>query len=125
MAEERILTHFTDSAGLAGITGLDPDSLVVGQEVVIETIRFGAGLSSFFAGNAGDIFVTELSPTAAAGQLMLIGVFGSKQQFAISFTAEAALNSGVRVAEGRADRNIFVVPAHSVISGTIRVIRRF
>lgn len=125
MADERLLTHFTDAEGLTGITGLDPGTLVAGQAEVIETIRFGAGLSSTFASSAGDIFVTELRPEAAAGQLMQIGVFGSKQQFAISFTAQAAFDSGVRIAEGRADRKIFVIPAHSVIRGGVRVIRLF
>lgn len=125
MSRRRALTHFTNAEGLAGITGLNPDHLVVGKAVVINTARFGVGLNSTLAQRAGDIFVTELSPDASAGQLMQIGVFGAKQQFAISFDAKEAFDSGVRVEEGWAERNIFVIPASSVISGVIEVIKRF
>jgi hypothetical protein len=125
MGKRRILTHFTDDRGLAGITGLASDALKVGKVIVINSIQFGIGLNSNFAQRYGDIFVTELPPNSNAGLLMQIGVFGMKQQFAISFDAEDAFHSGVRINDGWAERNIFVVAANSVISGTVEVLKRF
>jgi hypothetical protein len=125
MSERRILTHFTNAEGVHGITGLDPESLIVGEEVIISVITFGVGQNTQFARNDGDIFITELRPDASSGQLVMIGVSGDKQQFAIRFDAEDAFNSGVMIYAGREERSIFVIPANSVITGEIQVVKRF
>lgn len=125
ISKQRILTHFTNSDGLIGITALNPDALEVGKAVTIGTIRFGFWRSTQYAREDGDIFVTELGVQASTGGLMMIGVYGDKQQFAISFDAEDAFNSGVVVSVGCFERSIFIIPAYSVIVGDIQVARRF
>ncbi len=125
MGKTRIVTHFTDSQGLAGITRLNPENLLVGEVVFLNTIRFGSGKSTTFARDKGDIFLTELASNVSAGQLMLIGVFGDKQQFAISFAVADAFDSGVRVEAGHTDRSIFIIPANAIIRGMIKVLKRF
>ncbi len=125
MDKQRIITHFTDAEGVKGITGLEPSDLTVGNTVTVNQIRFGVGRNPFNALNPGDIFVTELAPDATSRQLSFIGARGAKQQYAISFSDEDAFNSGTRVLPSDAEKNIFVIPANSVVNGVIEVVRRF
>jgi hypothetical protein len=111
------LTHFTDAKGLAGITGLDPAMLKAGDVVSVDTLRFGEGANPFLSGgDAGRIFVTELGPDASAGQLMQIGVFGEKQQFAIQFSRESAFANGARVSPAVGARSIFTIPGGTTLA---------
>lgn len=125
MSKTRIVTHFTNHEGLAGITGLTAESLLVGQVVTLNVIRFGMGTTSFNALRPGDIFVTELGPDATDLQLVLIGIRGAKKQFAISFSDEEAFHSGARVAPSLPEDSIFVIPGGAVIQGRIEIVRRY
>jgi len=117
-----VFTHFTDAAGLEGITGVSANSLVSGERATVGRITFGTGSNSFLASNAGDIFVTDLSADASAGQLNQIGVFGAKQSYAIQFSQEAALNNGIRPALQKG--GVFTIPGGSTLQGTITIIAR-
>ncbi|MGH9843095.1 MAG: hypothetical protein ACREEM_30520 [Blastocatellia bacterium] len=127
MGDRRILTHFTNAAGLEGITGLTPESLIVGQAVTINYGHFGVGTNEYLAEAPGRIFVTELGPEASSRQLAWIGVYESdgKQQFAISVTAETLFENGIRVLPEDPVKSIFSIPANSTVSGEITAIRRF
>ncbi len=105
---DRTFTHFTDEAGAFGITGTKP--LAVGDSVEVGQLSFGKGQNNFLANAPGDNFVTDLPATASTGQLNGIGVFGPKQQYAISFSEADAFASGVRV-QGTAmvDRGIYTI----------------
>ena len=114
-----IFTHFTDETGAVGISGTKP--LAVGQSVGVDSLKFGQGSNSFLAKSAGDNFVTDLGIEATPGQLNGIGVFGSKQQYALQFSEESAANSGVRLTQSRP--NVFALPGGSCISGACVVTR--
>ncbi len=104
---------------MAGITGAGP--LKVGETVGVDSLKFGRGSNNFLATNPGDNFVTDLGLDATPGQLQGIGVFGAKQQYAIQFSQEAALNWGVRPVMVR--ENIFTIPGPCTISGACVVTR--
>jgi hypothetical protein len=125
MGKTRIVTHFTDLKGLEGITGLVGESLLVGQAITLNVIRFGRGTNSFNALRPGDIFVTELGPDATDLQLVLIGVRGAKKQFALSFSDQDAFESGARVEPSIPESGIFVIPSGVAIQGRIEVVRRY
>lgn len=125
MAGELIFTHFTDAAGLEGITGLTADELLVGETVEIDHIYFGAGLNSFLTSEVGRIFLTGLGPEASALRLALIGIFTAQQQFAIRVSAETLHNNRVAYFCENAQRSIYTIPAHVTIYGAIQVTRRF
>ncbi len=123
----RIFNHFTNVEGVSGITGVSAESLnglKIGETITVKQLNFGKGTNGFMANNAGDIFVTELGTKASAGQLNQIGVFGSKQTFAISFSEEAAFSQGVRVTGANPSRSIFTIPGNSTIRGTFRITRK-
>jgi hypothetical protein len=104
-----VFTHFTDEAGAVGISGTRP--LAVGESVGVGGLKFGTGNNGFLANRAGDNFVTDLGADATSGQLNQIGVWGSKQQYAIQFSQESAVTSGVRVTQpGCTDRHSVIVP---------------
>jgi hypothetical protein len=115
-------THFTDGAGLQGITGLDPGVLSPGQSTTVNTLQFGVGQNSYLANNPGDIFVTSLPPTASPLQLSLIGVYGPQQGFAISFSGAGAAAQGVLV-QGSGG-TIYTIPANSTLTGCFSVLCR-
>ncbi|MDY6802808.1 MAG: hypothetical protein SXA11_03245 [Cyanobacteriota bacterium] len=87
----RIFSHFTNSEGVTGITGIIGDSLDRGQEAFADKLQFGQGSNPFYANSPGDIFVTELGVEATVGDLNLIGVFSDKQKFVVQFSEETAL----------------------------------
>ncbi|HZO78537.1 MAG TPA: hypothetical protein VFB39_10880 [Solirubrobacteraceae bacterium] len=95
----------------------------VGGQAEVEELRFGTGSNPFLASEPGSIFVTDLGPEATSGQLNQIGVFGEKQNFAISFSEEDAFSSGARVRGERPDRGIYSVPGGCTIRGAC-VVRR-
>jgi hypothetical protein len=115
------LTHFTDAAGLEGITGLDPAALTPGQVVAVDALRFGEGANPFLdrQPGGGSIFVTELEPTASPGQLIQIGVSEARQQFAIQFSRESAFaNGGLRVDPSIPGRSIFTIPGGTTLTSS-------
>ena len=112
-------THFTDVDGVAGIAGVGP--LKIGDSVGVGGLKFGQGGNSFLSRAPGDNFVTDLGLDATPRQLEGIGVFGAKQQYAIQFSQEAALTSGVRPVMVR--ENIFTIPGGSCITGACTVTR--
>ena len=109
------IQHFTDADGVQGITGVNADALKVGETIEVAALVFGQGSNTFLAGNAGDIFVTEIGPTATAGQLQQIGVFGDKQNYVIQFSRESAFANAVRPTPLFPARSIFGIPAGSVL----------
>ncbi len=114
-----VFTHFTDAAGAEGISGVAP--LKVGDSVSVDRLAFGQSENSFQASALGDNFVTDLSKDATPRELDAIGVFGEKQQYALQFSQEAALTSGVRPRMVR--QNIYTIPADSCITGACTVTR--
>lgn len=117
-----MFTHFTDEAGAVGITGTKP--LAVGESLEVGQLSFGKGQNDFLANAPGDIFVTDLPPTASPGQLNGIGVFGRKQQYAVSFYEADAFSSGVRVqGTAQVSRGIYTIPGGCTITGTCTVTR--
>jgi hypothetical protein len=115
-------THFTDATGLEGITGVPASSLSSGQSLTVEQLNFGMGSNPFLASAPGDIFVTDLSATASAGELNGIGVFGAKQSFAIQFSQESALLNGATPILQRP--GIFTIPGGTTMQGTFQIIAR-
>jgi RHS repeat-associated protein len=115
-------THFTDAAGLEGITGVSASSLSSGQSLTVGQLSFGMGSNPFLASAPGDIFVTDLSATASAGELNGIGVFGARQSFAIQFSQESALLNGATPILQRP--GIFTIPGGTIMQGTFRIIVR-
>ena len=109
------IQHFTDAAGAQGITGLNANALQVGEIVEAAALVFGQGANTFLAGNAGDIFVTEIGPAATAGQLQQIGVFGNKQNFVIQFSRESAFANNIRLTPLFPARSIYGIPAGTVL----------
>ncbi len=107
--------HFTNAAGVQGITGLSADTLQVGETVEASALSFGQGANTFLAGNAGDIFVTEIGPDATAGQLQQIGVFGDKQNYVIQFSRESAFANNIRLTPLFPARSIYGVSAGTVL----------
>ena len=107
-----LMAHFTDAAGVTGITGVDVSTLTAGDKVVVQTVRFGQGVTSFLS-ERGRIFVTELLPNVTSGQLNQVGVFGAKQQFAIQFSRESAFFNNIRPVAESAARSIFSIPGGS------------
>jgi len=107
--------HFTDAAGVQGITGLILGELAAGQTVSVERLSFGQGSNTYLAANAGDIFVTEIGPDATAGQLQQIGVFGDKQNYAIQFSRESVFANNVRLSSLFPARSIFGIPAGTIL----------
>ena len=93
----------------------------VGETVEISTLNFGTGQNAFNANLPGDNFVTDLPPNASSGQLGRIGVFASRQAYAIQFDGATALNQGVRVSGSTT--NIYTVPANSTITGRFTLTR--
>lgn len=69
----------------------------------------------------GDNFVTDLGTNATSRQLESIGVFGDKQNFAISFSEEGAFNQGVRVKGSMPERGIYTIPGNSNLKGTFKI----
>ena len=119
---DRTFTHFTDEAGAVGITGTRP--LAVGDSVGVGQLSFGKGQNNFLANAPGDNFVTDLPSTASPGQLNGIGVLGTKQQYAISFSEADAFTSGVRVqGTAQVSRGIYTIPGGCTIAGTCTVTR--
>ncbi len=110
-----IFSHFTNATGANGITGVDPESLNVGQTVSVSELNFGQGINTFLAEGPGEIFVTELGADATPGQLERIGVFGDKQSFVVQFSQEAALLNDVRVSPVRPERSIFSILGGSTL----------
>jgi hypothetical protein len=115
----QVFTHYTDADGVAGITGVGP--LNVGDSVGVGSLKFGQGGNSFLAGAPGDNFVTDLGLDATSRQLEGIGVFGGRQQYAIQFSHETALDAGVRPMMVR--DNIFTIPGGSCMTGACVVTR--
>ncbi len=115
-----VFTHFTDTAGLQGITGLE--SVAAGETTTVGRLTFGMGQNSFLANAPGDIFITDLGANATAGQLNGIGVFGARQGFAIQFSREALFNHGITPMMSRP--NIFTIPGGTTLNGTFNVIGR-
>lgn len=120
----RLFSHFTNAEGVRGITGIDDDSLEVGQEVIVSELRFGQGVNSFLASEPGRLFVTLLGADATEGQLNQIGVFGDKQKFMIQFSEETAfLLNGIRVIGEVPTRSIFSIPGGTTLRGEFLVMR--
>lgn len=129
--------HFTNAAGVQGITGLSPGEqgtkylldkqgvirptvgeLAVGQTALVARLTFGYGHSTYLAENPGDIFVTEIGPEATPGQLMWIGVFADKQTYVIQFSRESALAQGVWLSPLLSARSIFGISQGTVLDDT-------
>lgn len=124
LGDGRIFNHFTNQEGVTGITGVSAKSLSnlkVGQSMTIKQLKFGSGSNSFMANNAGDIFVTELGTNATQGQLNQIGVFGSKQGFAISFSEGTSFSQGAKVSGANPARGIYTIPGNTTIKGTFTI----
>lgn len=127
----RIFSHFTNSEGVTGITGIIGDSLDKGQEAIAEKLQFGQGSNPFYANFPGDIFVTELGVEATTGDLNLIGVFHDKQNFLIQFSEETALVlNNVRVRPVTISYNIlmsgssiYTIPGSTAMIGKFIVTR--
>lgn len=127
----RIFSHFTNAEGVTGITGIDANSLEVGQIVIINELQFGRGSNPFKALKAGDIFLTELGTDATVGQLMEHGIFEDKQKFVIQFSEETALvlnNIRVRPVEifnniFTSGRSIYTIPSGTMLRGDFLVTR--
>lgn len=120
----RIFSHFTNTEGVTGITGIVGASLKVGQQVLVSKLRFGQGVNSFLASEPGRIFVTTLDADATDGQLMNIGVFGDKQKFVIQFLEETALVlNEIRVLGKVPSRGIFSIPGGTTLRGKFLVRR--
>jgi len=115
-------THFTDAEGLLGITGLDPASLSPGQTTTVSELNFGTGSNPYLAGQPGDNFVTDLSPSSSSLSLSQIGVFGDKQSYGISFSGTDAAAQGVLV-RGQG-KNIYTLPANSTLTGCFSIVCR-
>ena len=109
------IQHFTDAGGVQGITGLNADALQVGETIEVPALVFGQGSNTFLAGNAGDVFVTEIGPTATAGQLQQIGVFGDKQNYVIQFSRESAFANNARLAPLFPARSIYGISAGTIL----------
>ena len=80
-----------------------------GQTTTVGQLTFGIGRNMHLAGQAGDIFVTNLPANVSRLQVSQIGIFGAKQSFGISFSgAEAAAQGFPRTAAHaeRLQRNI-------------------
>lgn len=90
----------------------------VGEAYQINELNFGSGRNMFRAENPGDIFVTDLPSTSSAGKLNQIGVFGEKQNFAISFSEETAFNQNIRVKGAVPERGIYTIPENTTLKGT-------
>jgi len=117
LGQGTLFNHYTNGEGIKGITGVNPESLQIGKPVYVRVLRFGKGTNDFLAGEAGDIFVTELGPEVSSGQLQNIGVFGDRQNFVIQFSQEAALNNGVRAIDaGIPGRSIYTIPGGTTLS---------
>jgi len=101
--------HFTNAEGVQGITGINPDDLEIGQTVRVPMLSFGQGSNHFLAGEDGDIFVTEIGPHAASGQLNQIGVFGDKQNYVIQFSRESTFANNSRLNPLFPSRSIFSI----------------
>ena len=122
--KDRIFSHFTNSEGVTGITGVDGENMKVNEQVFVNELRFGLGVNSFLSSEAGQIFVTELGIDATEGQLMNIGVFGDKQNFVIQFSEkEAFLNNRIRVVGQMPSRSIFTIPGNTTLKGKFLVTR--
>lgn len=122
----RMFSHFTNQAGIAGITGIDDATLAAmkpGESILVNTLKFGKGKNSFMAGKEGDIFVTELRSGTSSRKLNQIGVFREKQAFSIQFSEEAAFMQGVRVSGQNVERSIYTIPGNSTLEGVFKIIR--
>ncbi|GEM_PF-1867637 len=125
LGQGRIFSHFTNTEGVTGITGILGDNLEVGQQVIVSELRFGQGSNPFLANDPGDIFLTDLGFETTEGKLELIGVFGDKQKFAIQFSEETALLlNNIRVRPLRISNNIlnlggsiYSIPVGTTIKG--------
>ncbi len=127
----RIFSHFTNSEGATGITGIIGDSLDINQQAIATKLQFGQGSNPFYANASGDIFVTELDVEATVGDLNLIGVFGDKQMFLIQFSEETALVlNKIRVRPVKISYNvltsgssIYTIPGGTTLVGKFLVTR--
>lgn len=120
----RIFSHFTNTEGVRGITGIDSDRIKVGEEAIVSELKFGQGVNSFLASEPGRIFVTLLGTDATEGQLNQIGVFGDKQNFVIQLSEETAfLLNGIRVMGEVPSRSIFSIPGGTTLRGKFLVTR--
>lgn len=115
----QVFTHYTDAEGVVGITGVGP--LNVSDSVGVGSLKFGQGGNNFLARAPGDNFVTDRGLDATPLQIEGIGAFGARQQYAIQFSQEAALNSRVRPVTVR--ENIFTIPGGPCITGACTVTR--
>ena len=109
------IQHFTDTAGVQGISGLDAQTLQLGQTVEVAALSFGRGANTFLAGSAGDIFVTEIGASATNGQLQQIGVFGDKQNFVIQFSRESVFADNARLTPLFPARSVYGLPAGTLL----------
>jgi hypothetical protein len=90
--------------------------------MTVDRLTFGTGTNSYLAGQPGDNFVTTLPPNTSSMNLSLIGVFGDKQSFGISFSGTKAADQGVLV-RGRGE-GIYAIPANSTLKGCFSVVCR-
>jgi RHS repeat-associated protein len=118
---DRAFTHFTDEAGVRGITGQGP--LAVGERVEVGQLNFGKSQNPYLSSGEGRNFVTDLGPDATPRQLESIGVFGEKQRYAIQFSEADAIDSGARVLGELPSRNIYSIPGPCDIFGSCSVTR--
>lgn len=123
VAPDVTFTHFTSAQGVEGITGLDSGTLTSGQSTTVSQLQFGTGSNTYLAGNPGDIFVTDLPPTASSLQLSQIGVQEANQSFAISFSGEGAAAQGTLVQSGGLP-GIYTIPGGTVLTGWFTVFCR-
>jgi RHS repeat-associated protein len=121
----RTFVHFTSTSGATGITGLAAGFVSPGATVPVEILTFAFGENDFNAPFPGAIFVTDLPVNASPGQLMLIGIFGDKQQFGIEFDEETAFHQGIRPYPIDVTRGIYALHPFTVLVGNFKLTRRF
>lgn len=125
MAEQLIFTHFTDTAGVEGITGLEDQDLMVGTIVEVDRIYFGFGENGYMTDKAGRIFLTEHGFSVSSIRLSLIGIAIPKQKFGIRFSAQTLHENGIEYVCEWAERSIYTIPGNVTINGLIQVLKRF
>jgi len=109
--------HYTNEEGVKGITGISPEILNVGDEIVLKELKFGSGKNEFLSSGEGRIFITEKGVESTPGALGRIGILPDKQKYAIIFSEEAAFNQGVRVKAEWLDRSIWTIPKNTILKG--------
>jgi hypothetical protein len=120
----RIINHFTDESGITGIIGDAVRTLEAGRAITVMEARFATGSADFLANAPGDIFVTDLPNNASSLQLALIGVFGAKQEYAISMGEGQLVAQGIAITWTAPARGIGVIPGGMTVAGPLVVTRR-